>query len=153
MRVSGMKVIVGMDSFKGSLSSVKANMAVKRGFQKIYHDADIVTFAMADGGEGTTETLVDGMKGDLIETTVLGPLKKEVTASYGYIESDELAIIEVASACGLTLLKNEELNPLKVTSYGVGQMIQHAYKQGARKYIIGLGGSATNDGGVGMMQA
>ena len=153
MRVSGMKVIVGMDSFKGSLSSVKANMAVKRGFQKIYHDADIVTFAMADGGEGTTETLVDGMKGDLIETTVLGPLKKEVTASYGYIESDELAIIEVASACGLTLLKNEELNPLKATSYGVGKMIQHAYKQGARKYIIGLGGSATNDGGVGMLQA
>jgi len=93
------------------------------------------------------------MKGDLIETTVLGPLKKEVTASYGYIESDELAIIEVASACGLTLLKNEELNPLKATSYGVGQMIQHAYKQGARKFIIGLGGSATNDGGVGMLQA
>src|SRR5699024_12285866 len=71
----------------------------------------------------------------------------------GYIKSDELAIIEVASACGLTLLKNEELNPLKATTYGVGQMIQHAYKQGARKYIIGLGGSATNDGGVGMLQA
>src|SRR5699024_5362463 len=101
----------------------------------------------------TTETLVDGMKGDLIETTVLGPLGKEVIASYGYIKSDELAIIEVASACGLTLLKNEELNPLKATTYGVGQMIQHAYKQGARKFIIGLGGSATNDGAVGMLQA
>src|SRR5699024_12799297 len=83
-------------------------LAVKRGIQKIYHEADIMTFAMADGGEGTTETLVDGMKGDLIETTVLGPLRKEVIASYGYIKSDELAIIEVASACGLTLLRSEE---------------------------------------------
>ena len=148
-----MRVIVGMDSFKGSLSSVDANQAVENSVKQVFSDADVKAFAMADGGEGTAETLVDGMNGNLVEVSVTGPLGPPVDASYGLIKDENLAIIEVASACGLTLLSEAELNPLLTTTYGVGELINHAFNNGARKFIIGLGGSATNDGGVGMLQA
>lgn len=148
-----MKIIVGMDSFKGSLSSVEANQAVENGIKRVFPDAVVSSFAMADGGEGTAETLVDGMNGSLVETSVTGPLGSPVQSSYGLIKDEQLAIIEVASACGLTLLAKDELNPLVTTTYGAGELINHAFKNGARKFIIGLGGSATNDGGVGMLQA
>lgn len=148
-----MKVIVGMDSFKGSLSSVDANQAVENSVKQVFSDAVVKAFAMADGGEGTAETLVDGMNGNLVEVSVTGPLGPPVDASYGLIKDENLAIIEVASACGLTLLSEAELNPLITTTYGVGELINHAYDNGVRKFIIGLGGSATNDGGVGMLQA
>lgn len=148
-----MKMIVGMDSFKGSLSSADANMAVENGIKQVFSDALVKSFTMADGGEGTAETLVDGMNGSTVEITVTGPLGTPVQASYGLIKDDNLAIIEVASACGLTLLSKDQLNPLKTTTYGVGELINHAFNNGARKFIIGLGGSATNDGGVGMLQA
>lgn len=148
-----MKVIVGMDSFKGSLPSVDANMAVEIGIKKVFSDAVVKSFAMADGGEGTAETLVDGMNGSLVEITVTGPLGTPVEASYGLIKDESLAIIEVAAACGLTLLSKDQLNPLMTTTYGVGELINHAYNNGARRFIIGLGGSSTNDGGVGMLQA
>ncbi|MBF0753602.1 glycerate kinase [Jeotgalicoccus halotolerans] len=148
-----MKVITGMDSFKGSLSSVGANQAVEKGIKQVFPESVVKSFAMADGGEGTVETLVDGMNGSLIEVSVTGPLGSSVDASYGLIKDENLAIIEVASACGLTLLSKDQLNPLITTTYGVGELINHAYYNGARKFIIGLGGSATNDGGVGMLQA
>lgn len=148
-----MKVIVGMDSFKGSLSSVDANQAVENGIRKVFSDAVVKSFAMADGGEGTTETLVDGMNGSLVQVSVTGPLGAPVESAYGLIKDERLAIIEVATACGLTLLSKDQLNPLMTTTYGVGELINHAYNNGARQFIIGLGGSATNDGGVGMLQA
>lgn len=148
-----MKVIVGMDSFKGSLSSVNANQSVKNGIKRVYPDAAVKSFAMADGGEGTVETLVDGMRGSLVETNVTGPLGTEIQSSYGLVRDEQLAIIEIAAACGLTLLSKEELNPEVTTTYGVGELINHGFNEGARKFIIGLGGSATNDGGVGMLQA
>lgn len=148
-----MKVIVGMDSFKGSVSSVNANRSVKNGIKRVYPDAAVKSFAMADGGEGTVETLVDGMQGSLVETTVTGPLGTKVQSSYGLVRDEQLAIIEIAAACGITLLSKEELNPRLTTTYGVGELINHGFNAGARKFIIGLGGSATNDGGVGMLQA
>lgn len=148
-----MKVIVGMDSFKGSLSSVDANQAVENGIRKVFSDAVVKSFAMADGGEGTAETLVDGMNGSLVQVSVTGPLGAPVESAYGLIKDERLAIIEVATACGLTLLSKDQLNPLMTTTYGVGELINHAYNNGARQFIIGLGGSATNDGGVGMLQA
>lgn len=148
-----MKVIVGMDSFKGSLSSVNANLSVKNGIKRVYPDAAVKSFAMADGGEGTVETLVDGMQGSMIETTVTGPLGMKMQSSYGLVRDEQLAIIEIAAACGITLLSKEELNPRVTTTYGVGELINHSFNEGARKFIIGLGGSATNDGGVGMLQA
>lgn len=148
-----MKVIVGMDSFKGSLSSVGANQSVEKGIKHIYPDAAVKSFTMADGGEGTVETLVDGMQGNLIETTVTGPLGTPIQSSFGFVKEEQLAIIEIATACGLTLLNKEELDPTMTTTYGVGELIDHAFNEGARKFIIGLGGSATNDGGVGMLQA
>lgn len=148
-----MKAIIGMDSFKGSLSSVDANQAVVIGIKQVFPDAVVKSFAMADGGEGTVETLVDGMNGSLVEVSVTGPLGTPIKASYGLIEDEDLAIVEVASACGLTLLSEDKLNPLVTTTFGVGELINHAFNAGARKFIIGLGGSSTNDGGVGMLQA
>lgn len=148
-----MKVITGMDSFKGSLSSADANRAVETGIQQVFPDAVVKSFAMADGGEGTAETLVDGLNGSMVEVSVTGPLGPTVNASYGFIEDENLAIIEIASACGLTLLSEDQLNPLITTTYGVGELINHAFNAGAEKFIIGLGGSSTNDGGAGMLQA
>lgn len=148
-----MKVVAGVDSFKGSLSSVNANLSVEKGIKSVNPHAEVKSFAMADGGEGTVETLVDGMQGRLVQTRVTGPLGHSIDAAYGLIKDEQLAIIEIAAACGLPLLNAKELNPLVTTTYGVGELINHAYDQGARKFIIGLGGSATNDGGVGMLQA
>lgn len=148
-----MKFIVAMDSFKGSLSSEEANTAVEKGIISVFEDAEVRSFPMADGGEGTTEALIDAFGGVRKHADVAGPLGDEVTASYGFAEKESLAIIEIAEACGLTLLNQDELDPEKATSYGVGEMINHAYDSGAREFIIGLGGSATNDGGAGMLQA
>lgn len=148
-----MKVIVGMDSFKGSLSSQGVNQAVSQGIRTVFSDAEIKSYIMADGGEGTTRALIDGLNGELERVEVTGPLGALVNAEYGFVKDDSLAIIEVAEACGLPLLMDDELDPYKATTYGVGEMINHAYDNGARAFIIGLGGSATNDGGVGMLQA
>ena len=148
-----MKVIVGMDSFKGSLSSQGANQAVSQGIRSVFSDAEIKSYIMADGGEGTTEALIDGLNGKLQRVEVTGPLGAKVNAEYGFVKDDSLAIIEIAEACGLPLLTDDELDPYKAATFGVGEMIDHAYENGAREFIIGLGGSATNDGGVGMLQA
>lgn len=148
-----MKVIVGMDSFKGSLSSQEANHAVSNGIKSVFENAEVKTYIMADGGEGTTRALIEGMDGELKKVQVAGPLGSLVEAEYGFVDDESSAVIEIAEACGLPLLSDDELNPYRATTYGVGQMIEHAYEAGARQFIVGLGGSATNDGGVGMLQA
>lgn len=149
-----MKVVVAIDSLKGSLSSVDAGNAIKEGVLEACPDAEVLVKPLADGGEGTTEALVQGMKGIEYKIEVHGPLGKKVTASYGIIEEGEkTAIIEMAQAAGITLVSKQERNPLYTTTYGVGEIIKDAIHRGCRKFIVGIGGSATNDAGVGMMQA
>lgn len=149
-----MKVVIAIDSLKGSLSSVDAGNAIKEGVLEVCPDAEVVVKPLADGGEGTIEALVQGMKGTEYKIEVHGPLGKKVTASYGIIEEGEkTAIIEMAQAAGITLVSKQERNPLYTTTYGVGEIIKDAIHRGCRKFIVGIGGSATNDAGVGMMQA
>lgn len=147
-----MKFLIAMDSFKGSLSSVEAGNAVKRGIEKVC-DASIVVKPLADGGEGTTEALVEGLGGNYISIDVTGPLGKLVRARYGILQDNRTAVIEMAEAAGIMLMKKEELDPFRATTYGVGEMILNAIHRGCREFIIGIGGSATSDGGIGMLQA
>ncbi|MBV7504409.1 glycerate kinase [Bacillus sp. sid0103] len=148
-----MNILIAMDSLKGSLSSREANMAIKEGFLQANSDFNIQTVPVADGGEGTVEALVHATNGRFVDTTVTGPLGKPVKARYGILGNQVTAVIEIAEACGLPLLKKEERNPLFTTTFGVGEMILEALNIGCRDFIIGLGGSATNDAGVGMLQA
>lgn len=147
-----MKIVIAIDSFKGSLSSMQAGESAAAGIKKIYPDADVIIKPIADGGEGTVDALVDGLDGEKIKLDVTGPLGKKVTAEYGIIKGN-VAIIEIAAAAGITLISDKERNPLHTTTYGVGEIIVDAIKRNCRKFIIGLGGSVTNDGGVGMLQA
>ncbi len=146
-----MKVVVAIDSFKGSVSSMQAGNAVKEAVLNVYPDAEVIVMPLADGGEGTVETLVYGMGGEMIETEAVGPLGEIRKCLYGML--GKTAIIEMASSSGLPFVPSEKRNPLYTTSYGVGDMIKDAIKRGCREFIIGLGGSATNDGGVGMLQS
>lgn len=148
-----MKVVVAMDSFKGSISSIEGSEAISLGIKDVYQDAEIRTIPLADGGEGTVEAFIHATGGKRIEKAVRGPLNEKVKAMYGISGDGKTAIIEVAAACGLPLVPKEELNPLKATTYGVGELIHDAIERGCRDFIIGLGGSATNDAGVGMLQA
>lgn len=147
-----MKVVIAIDSFKGSLSSSQLGNSVEKGIRKVYSEAEIKKIPIADGGEGTVESLVDGTNGKYISVSVNNPLMRKIEATYGIIENN-IAVIEMASASGLTLLKVEERNPLKTSSYGTGELIKDAVLKGCREFIIGIGGSATNDGGTGMLQA
>lgn len=148
-----MKVTIAIDSFKGSLTSQEAGQAVADGIKRVYPDCEICIRPLADGGEGTVQALTCGMGGELKSVTVTGPLGAPLECSYGIIRKKKTAVIEMASAAGITLLKEEERNPLFTTSYGVGEMIKDAVYEGCRRFVIGIGGSATNDGGVGMLQA
>lgn len=148
-----MKVIVAVDSFKGSLSSLEAGAIIKQGIKKAIPDAKVLVCPLADGGEGTVEALTLGMGGKLEHITVTGPLGKSVQCVYGVIEETKTAIIEMSSAAGITLIAESDRNPLNTTTYGVGQIIKEAVFRGCRHFIIGIGGSATNDGGIGMLQA
>lgn len=148
-----MKVTIAIDSFKGSLTSLEAGQAVADGIKRVYPDCEICIRPLADGGEGTVQALTCGMGGELKSVTVTGPLGAPLECSYGIIREKKTAVIEMASAAGITLLKEEERNPLFTTSYGVGEMIKDAVYEGCRRFVIGIGGSATNDGGVGMLQA
>ncbi|MBO5926655.1 MAG: glycerate kinase [Clostridia bacterium] len=147
-----MKIVVAIDSFKGSLTSLEAGNSILKGIKKVISDAEVIVTPIADGGEGTVDALVSGLNGKLINVNVLNPLGEEITTSYGIIK-DNTAVIEMASASGLTLIPESERNPFKTTTYGVGQMIKDAILKGCTNFIIGIGGSATNDGGVGMLQA
>ncbi|WP_394121211.1 glycerate kinase [Planococcus donghaensis] len=148
-----MKVLIAMDSFKGSLSSIEGSNAIAAGIREVYRDAEIKMLPLADGGEGTVEAVVEAAGGELVTVQVTGPLQKKVTATYGILNNRKTAVIEIAAACGLPLISEEERNPLIATTYGVGELIIDALKKGCSDFIIGLGGSATNDGGVGMLQA
>lgn len=147
-----MKVVIAIDSLKGSLSSMDAGNAIKDGILKAV-DAEVIVKPLADGGEGTTDALIEGMGGERISLTVKGPLEAPVDAYYGYLEESNTAIMEMATASGITLIPREALNPMKATTYGVGEMIKDAIRRGIRNFIIGIGGSATNDGGTGMLTA
>ncbi len=147
-----MKVVIAIDSLKGSLSSMDAGNAIKEGILKAV-DAEVIVKPLADGGEGTTDALIEGMGGEKISLTVKGPLETPVDAYYGYLKESNTVIMEMAAASGITLIPKEALNPLKATTYGVGEMIKDAIQRGIRNFIIGIGGSATNDGGTGMLTA
>ena len=152
-----MKVVVAIDSLKGSLSSLEAGQAIKEGVQVVYPNADVVVRPLADGGEGTVEALAIGMGGELVHVSVTGPLGEPVTAEYGILKADETrpktAIIEMSAAAGITLVPDDKRNPMHTTTYGVGELIKDAIDNGCRHFIVGIGGSATNDGGIGMLQA
>lgn len=148
-----MKVVIAIDSLKGSLTSMEAGAAINEGIKRTYPDADVIVRPLADGGEGTVDALIAGMNGTPHEIEVMDPLGRPVMAKYGIIDSTSTAIIEMSSAAGITLVTDSEKNPLNTTTYGVGEMIKDAIKKGCREFIIGIGGSATNDGGIGMLQA
>ncbi|MCC8105376.1 MAG: glycerate kinase [Clostridiales bacterium] len=146
-----MKAVIAIDSLKGSLSSMEAAEAIREGILKAMPDADVVIRPLADGGEGTTDALIEGMSGERVPLRVTGPFGNPVNCYYGYLSSSRTAVMEMASAAGITL---EPLrDPMKATTRGVGEMILHAMENGCRDFIIGIGGSATNDGGIGMLEA
>ena len=147
-----MKVVIAIDSFKGSLSSVEAGQAAAAGVRRVFPDAACAVRPLADGGEGTVDALVAGLGGEQRHVTVTGPAGKPTVAKYGLLPGGT-AVMEMAEAAGITLVSGAEKNPLHTTTYGVGEMILDALKNGAKKFVIGIGGSATNDGGAGMLQA
>ena len=148
-----MKVTVAIDSLKGSLSSMEAGQAISEGVKRVCPDAEICVRPLADGGEGTVEALTCGMGGELQTVTVTGPLGTPVECQYGIIADSQTAIIEMSGAAGITQVPDELRNPMNTTTYGVGEVICDAIKKGCRRFIVGIGGSATNDGGIGMLQA
>lgn len=148
-----MKIVVAPDSFKGSLTAVEVSNAIGQGVREIFPEAEIIKIPMADGGDGTVQCLVNATGGEILKEKVTGPLGNEVLASYGILGDKKTAVIEMAEASGLTLVPKNKRNPLITTTYGTGQLIKAALDQGCRKMIIGIGGSATNDGGSGMVQA
>jgi glycerate kinase len=148
-----MKIVIAPDSFKGSLTAKDAAASIAKGFSEVFPDAEIVQLPIADGGEGTTETLTEVTAGQLNSVMVAGPFGDTVDACWGLLGNSETAVVEVASACGLDMLDCNERNPMLASSYGLGELILAGLNQGVRHFIVGLGGSACNDGGAGMLQA
>lgn len=148
-----MKVIVCPDSFKGSLSAVNAANAIEAGLKKASEYMEVEKIPMADGGEGTVEALVMAAGGTIIPCEVTGPLGDRISSFYGVLNDGKTAVIEMAAASGLTLVPLEKRNPMVTTTFGTGELIRIAAEQGCKKILIGIGGSATNDGGMGMAQA
>lgn len=148
-----MKIVIAPDSYKESLSALEVATAIEQGFREIWPDADYVKIPVADGGEGTVEAMVEATAGRIVRVNVTGPLGKPVDAFYGLSGDERSAFIEMAAASGLELVPSGLRDPLKTTSWGTGELIRHALDAGVEHIIIGIGGSATNDGGAGMMQA
>ena len=148
-----MKIVIAIDSFKGSLTSLEAGEAARQGILRVFPDAQVVVRPLADGGEGTVEALTLGMGGHTEKVTVTGPLGKPVECAYGILNDGKTAVIEMSGAAGITLVPVCERNPMNTTTYGVGEVIRDAIAKGCRRFIVGIGGSATNDGGIGMLQA
>ncbi len=146
-----MKIVVASDSFKGSLSSTEVAMAATRGIKAVYPDCEVVSVNVADGGEGTVDAIVEALHGEIVATTVSNPLGRPIQAHYGI--AGATAIIEMAAASGLPLLRPEERNPWVTSTHGTGEMIMDAISRGCRQFLVGIGGSATNDAGTGMLQA
>lgn len=148
-----MKITLAFDSFKGSLSSDEVSDAFQEGLLEVLPYCTIKKVSIADGGEGTAEALLRSLNGEWVETQVSDPLDRPINARYGIIDRGRTAIIELAEASGLTLLNEEERNPMKTSTFGTGQLMVHAIKRGCTKLLLGIGGSATNDGGTGMLRA
>ena len=148
-----MKVVIAPQSFKGSISALDAAKAMEEGVLRVVSDAETVLVPVADGGDGTLETLVEATGGDIRSATVTGPIGKAVTAEWGALGDGQTAVIEMARTSGLALLSLTERDPLRATTYGLGEVIREALDAGFRSFIVGIGGSATNDGGAGMAQA
>ena len=146
-----MKIVVAVDSFKGSMTSMEAARAVRDGILAADPKTYIVIKPLADGGEGTTDALIEGMHGEKVKITVTGPYGEKIDSYYGYLPEKKTAVIEMAAAAGITLSDKRE--PMQATTYGVGEMISDAIDRGCRNIIMGIGGSATTDGGIGMMKA
>ena len=151
--VSMRRIVVAADSFKGSLSSLEVAEAFACGFHRVFPHCEVEKVAVADGGEGTVEALVQTLGGERVSVMVHDPLMRPIEACYGIVNSGRTAVIEMSAASGLPLLAAQERNPLKTTTYGTGEMIADALGRGCREFLIGIGGSATNDAGVGMLRA
>ena len=148
-----MRVVVAIDSFKGSITTFQAGEAIAEGIRRVYESAQVDVCPLADGGEGTVEAIVAADGGNIHEVPVHNPVGEMIQGHYGIIPDTQTAIIEIAAAAGITLIDEKSRNPLNTTTFGVGELILDAVSKGCRKFIIGIGGSATNDGGVGMLQA
>lgn len=148
-----MNIIVAPDTFKGSISAKDICVAVHKGISNVFSEAEVHLVPLADGGEGTLDSLMFASNGELITARVKGPLGHDIDAAYGVIKEEQTAVIELAQASGLTLIHPDVRNPLLATSYGTGELIRHALDSGYRKFVIGLGGSATNDAGTGILMA
>ncbi|NRG46101.1 glycerate kinase [Bacillus sp. CRN 9] len=148
-----MKIVIAPDSFKGSLSAVEASSVIDKGIKKALPSAETVLVPVADGGEGTMDSLVAATNGHKVEVAVKGPLQEKVIAEYGVLGDKETCVIEMASASGLILVDKDKRNPFVTTTFGTGELIKRALDDGYKKFILAIGGSATNDGGTGMLQA
>lgn len=148
-----MKIVIAIDSFKGSLSSIDAGEITASAIRDVSKNVDVKIFPLADGGEGTVDALTEGLNGKIISTEVTGPLGNKIKSRYGIIPASKTAVIEMADAAGITLVPAEKRNPLHTTTYGLGELILQAANDGCREFIIGIGGSATNDCGLGMLTA
>ena len=148
-----MKIVIAPDSFKESLTALEVANAIETGFKRIFPNAEYVKLPMADGGEGTVQSLVDATQGRLIEAEVTAPLGNQVKSFFGLSGDGKTAIIEMAAASGLHLVPMDKRNPCQTTSFGTGELIKQALDLGVQHIILGIGGSATNDGGAGMLQA
>ena len=148
-----MKIVIAPDSYKESLSALDVATAIEQGFREIFPQAEYIKLPVADGGEGTVEAMVAATQGRIVEVAVTGPLGAQVEGFYGLSGDEQSAFIEMAAASGLELVLPEQRNPLITTSWGTGELIRHALDAGVKHIIIGIGGSATNDGGAGMVQA
>ena len=148
-----MKVAAAIDSFKGSMTSLEVAEAFEKGVKKVYKDAEFIKIPLADGGEGTVKALIDNLDGKMINIKVKDPLMRDIDSFYGISGDGKTAVIEMAAASGLPLLSLDERNPLKATTFGTGELIKDALEKGCREFIIGIGGSATNDAGIGMLSA
>ncbi|NAW68923.1 glycerate kinase [Vibrio sp. V27_P1S3P104] len=148
-----MKIVIAPDSFKESLTAKQVSQAIKTGLKRVWPEAEFVCIPVADGGEGTVQALVDATGGKLVLTEVNAPLGNQVEAVYGVLGDGKTAVIEMAQASGLNLVPNQRRDPKLTSSYGTGQLVKHALDAGIRRFMIGLGGSATNDAGSGMLAA
>ena len=148
-----MRIIIAPDSFKGNLSAIEVCAIIEEGILRADKNAEIIKIPLADGGEGTARAVTEAAGGRFVKATVTGPLGKPITTEFGLIGNGRTAVLDMASASGLELLSRDELNPLKTTSRGTGELIKAALDTGADEIIIGIGGSATNDGGIGMLSA
>ena len=148
-----MRFVLAPDSFKESMTAKEVCIAMEKGIKKVFKDATCIHVPMADGGEGTLQSLIDATNGTIYEKEVTGPLGNKVKGKFGVLGTENVAIIEMAQASGIQLVPMNKRNPLITTTYGTGELIKEALNKGVKKIIIGLGGSATNDGGAGMLQA